>query len=182
MKTSSALLLNLHYACLMLSVCHFKLILAVGVDLGFSARPPVIGRNFSAQPKQNFLEEIFLQVRFYRYKNAPTTYETTTLDRRRKFISLIVLLCSFIEELRLKTAKKKSLILQCDFQTKFYQMEEYAREPCPYRIVDDCGGAFAMGCIGGGVFQAIKGFRNAPSGLSRRFVSKFSQCDAIARP
>lgn len=49
-------------------------------------------------------------------------------------------------------------------------MEEYAREPCPYRIVDDCGGAFAMGCIGGGVFQAIKGFRNAPSGLSRRFV------------
>lgn len=52
-------------------------------------------------------------------------------------------------------------------------MEEYAREPCPYRIVDDCGGAFAMGCIGGGVFQAIKGFRNAPSGLSRRFVCFF---------
>lgn len=52
-------------------------------------------------------------------------------------------------------------------------MEEYTREPCPYRIVDDCGGAFAMGCIGGGVFQAIKGFRNAPSGLSRRLVSFF---------
>lgn len=49
-------------------------------------------------------------------------------------------------------------------------MEEYAREPCPYRIVDDCGGAFAMGCIGGGVFQAIKGFRNAPSGFNRRMV------------
>ncbi|XP_041632367.1 mitochondrial import inner membrane translocase subunit Tim17-A [Drosophila kikkawai] len=49
-------------------------------------------------------------------------------------------------------------------------MEEYAREPCPYRIVDDCGGAFAMGCIGGGVFQAIKGFRNAPSGISRRLI------------
>lgn len=59
-------------------------------------------------------------------------------------------------------------------------MEEYAREPCPYRIVDDCGGAFAMGCIGGGVFQAIKGFRNAPSGLQRRFVSNFARCDAIA--
>ncbi|KAF8793123.1 Mitochondrial import inner membrane like protein [Argiope bruennichi] len=27
-------------------------------------------------------------------------------------------------------------------------MEEYAREPCPWRIVDDCGGAFTMGCIG----------------------------------
>lgn len=63
-------------------------------------------------------------------------------------------------------------------------MEEYAREPCPYRIVDDCGGAFAMGCIGGGVFQAIKGFRNAPSGLSRRFVSKIYSvwCNQWAKP
>ncbi|XP_033980026.1 mitochondrial import inner membrane translocase subunit Tim17-B isoform X1 [Trematomus bernacchii] len=42
-------------------------------------------------------------------------------------------------------------------------MEEYAREPCPWRVVDDCGGAFTMGTIGGGVFQAIKGFRNAPA-------------------
>lgn len=54
-------------------------------------------------------------------------------------------------------------------------MEEYAREPCPYRIVDDCGGAFAMGCIGGGLFQAIKGFRNAPSGFNRRLVSTSKQ-------
>lgn len=43
-------------------------------------------------------------------------------------------------------------------------MEEYAREPCPWRIVDDCGGAFAMGAIGGTVFHSIKGFRNAPTG------------------
>lgn len=49
-------------------------------------------------------------------------------------------------------------------------MEEYSREPCPYRIVDDCGGAFAMGCIGGGVFQGLKGFRNAPQGIGRRFA------------
>jgi len=48
-------------------------------------------------------------------------------------------------------------------------MEEYAREPCPWRIVDDCGGAFAMGAIGGSLFQAIKGFRNAPAGMSHRF-------------
>lgn len=47
-------------------------------------------------------------------------------------------------------------------------MEEYAREPCPWRIVDDCGGAFTMGVIGGGVFQALKGFRNAPAGLRHR--------------
>uniref|UniRef100_A0A8W7JGG6 Mitochondrial import inner membrane translocase subunit TIM17 n=1 Tax=Anopheles albimanus TaxID=7167 RepID=A0A8W7JGG6_ANOAL len=53
-------------------------------------------------------------------------------------------------------------------------MEEYAREPCPYRIVDDCGGAFAMGCIGGGVFQAIKGFRNAPSGFNRRLLGSLA--------
>ncbi|EDW77347.1 uncharacterized protein Dwil_GK18250 [Drosophila willistoni] len=49
-------------------------------------------------------------------------------------------------------------------------MEEYSREPCPFRIVDDCGGAFAMGCIGGGIFQALKGFRNAPQGMKRRMI------------
>ncbi|XP_017471641.1 PREDICTED: probable mitochondrial import inner membrane translocase subunit Tim17 1 [Rhagoletis zephyria] len=53
-------------------------------------------------------------------------------------------------------------------------MEEYAREPCPFRIIDDCGGAFAMGCIGGGIFQAIKGFRNAPSGLNKRLVGSLA--------
>uniref|UniRef100_A0A8C5MRG1 Translocase of inner mitochondrial membrane 17B n=1 Tax=Leptobrachium leishanense TaxID=445787 RepID=A0A8C5MRG1_9ANUR len=44
-----------------------------------------------------------------------------------------------------------------------------AQEPeGPWRIVDDCGGAFTMGLIGGGVFQAIKGFRNAPMGINYR--------------
>ncbi|XP_039630933.1 mitochondrial import inner membrane translocase subunit Tim17-B isoform X1 [Polypterus senegalus] len=47
-------------------------------------------------------------------------------------------------------------------------MEEYAREPCPWRIVDDCGGAFTMGAIGGGIFQSVKGFRNAPIGFRHR--------------
>ena len=32
----------------------------------------------------------------------------------------------------------------------------------PYRIVDDCGGAFAMGAIGGGIFSFVKGWRNSP--------------------
>lgn len=50
-------------------------------------------------------------------------------------------------------------------------MEEYAREPCPWRIVDDCGGAFTMGLIGGTIFQSIKGFRNAPSGWAQRYRS-----------
>ncbi|CAM9357500.1 mitochondrial import inner membrane translocase subunit Tim17-B-like [Lethenteron reissneri] len=53
-------------------------------------------------------------------------------------------------------------------------MEEYAREPCPWRIVDDCGGAFTMGAIGGGIFQSIKGFRNAPVGVGHRFHSSIS--------
>ncbi|XP_014240593.1 mitochondrial import inner membrane translocase subunit Tim17-B-like [Cimex lectularius] len=53
-------------------------------------------------------------------------------------------------------------------------MEEYVREPCPWRIVDDCGGAFTMGAIGGAVFQSIKGFRNAPSGLNRRLVGSMA--------
>lgn len=53
-------------------------------------------------------------------------------------------------------------------------MEEYAREPCPWRIVDDCGGAFTMGAIGGAVFQSIKGFRNAPSGMNRRLIGSLA--------
>lgn len=59
-------------------------------------------------------------------------------------------------------------------------MEEYTREPCPFRIIDDCGGAFSMGCIGGAIFQSIKGFRNAPSGFNRRLVShSFKQRNPI---
>ena len=41
---------------------------------------------------------------------------------------------------------------------------ESGREPCPYRIIDDVGGAFAMGCIGGGIWHTIKGARNSPRG------------------
>ncbi|KAI0990570.1 hypothetical protein GJ496_008760 [Pomphorhynchus laevis] len=45
------------------------------------------------------------------------------------------------------------------------------REPCPWRIVDDCGGAFAVGAIGGSIFHGIKGFRQAPSGVFNRWTS-----------
>jgi import inner membrane translocase subunit TIM17 len=38
------------------------------------------------------------------------------------------------------------------------------REPCPWRIIDDIGGAFCMGCIGGGLWHVIKGARMAPVG------------------
>jgi len=38
------------------------------------------------------------------------------------------------------------------------------REPCPWRIVDDIGGAFSMGALGGGMFHVIKGAWTAPKG------------------
>ncbi|KAM3172807.1 Mitochondrial import inner membrane translocase subunit Tim17-A [Hymenolepis weldensis] len=54
-------------------------------------------------------------------------------------------------------------------------MEEYAREPCPFRIVSDCGAAFAMGTIGGGIIHAYKGYRNAPTGKFRKLSSALAQ-------
>ncbi len=38
----------------------------------------------------------------------------------------------------------------------------------PWRIIDDSGGAFTMGLIGGSLFNVINGARHAPSGFSRR--------------
>lgn len=37
------------------------------------------------------------------------------------------------------------------------------REPCPWRIIDDIGGAFSMGAVAGGGFNLIRGAWNAPS-------------------
>ncbi|XP_053377779.1 mitochondrial import inner membrane translocase subunit Tim17-B-like [Mercenaria mercenaria] len=59
-------------------------------------------------------------------------------------------------------------------------MEEYARDPCPWRIVDDCGGAFSMGLLGGSVFHGISGFRNAPSGNYRRLYGSITNIKAKA--
>ncbi|XP_017000353.2 probable mitochondrial import inner membrane translocase subunit Tim17 3 [Drosophila takahashii] len=50
---------------------------------------------------------------------------------------------------------------------------EYNRQPCPIRIVEDCGCAFMMGTIGGSLFEFLKGFRNAPSGLRRGLYGGF---------
>eukprot|EP00730_Choanoeca_flexa_P000481 TRINITY_DN10214_c0_g2_i2.p2 TRINITY_DN10214_c0_g2~~TRINITY_DN10214_c0_g2_i2.p2 ORF type:complete len:174 (+),score=20.29 TRINITY_DN10214_c0_g2_i2:75-596(+) len=46
--------------------------------------------------------------------------------------------------------------------------QSFQREPCPWRILDDCGGAFAMGSIGGAVWHGVKGYSNGPSGLKYR--------------
>ena len=40
----------------------------------------------------------------------------------------------------------------------------HERDPCPHRILDDVGGAFAMGAIGGGVWNSVTGARNSPRG------------------
>lgn len=40
-----------------------------------------------------------------------------------------------------------------------------AREPCPWRILEDAGGAFAMGAVGGSFFHAYKGYKSSPPGL-----------------
>ncbi|CAK7327380.1 unnamed protein product [Dovyalis caffra] len=41
---------------------------------------------------------------------------------------------------------------------------ETSREPCPDRILDDIGGAFGMGAVGGSAFHFIKGVYNSPTG------------------
>jgi len=52
------------------------------------------------------------------------------------------------------------------------------REPCPWRIIDDVGGAFCMGNIGGGLWHSIKGARMAPSGA--RLAGSLSAVQARA--
>ena len=41
---------------------------------------------------------------------------------------------------------------------------DHGREPCPHRILDDLGGAFAMGAVGGGIVHLCKGAYNSPRG------------------
>uniref|UniRef100_A0A0E0LN26 Mitochondrial import inner membrane translocase subunit TIM17 n=1 Tax=Oryza punctata TaxID=4537 RepID=A0A0E0LN26_ORYPU len=41
---------------------------------------------------------------------------------------------------------------------------ETSREPCPDRILDDVGGAFGMGAVGGSLFHFLKGTYNSPNG------------------
>ncbi|KAL1868255.1 translocase of the inner membrane [Diaporthe australafricana] len=48
---------------------------------------------------------------------------------------------------------------------------DHGRDPCPWVILNDFGGAFAMGpfhqAIGGTIWHGIKGFRNSPYGERR---------------
>ena len=51
---------------------------------------------------------------------------------------------------------------------KYGGTSRYDKEPCPWRIVSDCGGAFTMGILGGSLFSFVGGARNAPVGFNRR--------------
>ncbi|KAF5748538.1 mitochondrial import inner membrane translocase subunit TIM17-2-like [Tripterygium wilfordii] len=41
---------------------------------------------------------------------------------------------------------------------------ETSREPCPDRILDDVGGAFGMGAVGGSAYHFLIGMKNSPRG------------------
>lgn len=44
------------------------------------------------------------------------------------------------------------------------------RDPCPFRIVEDMGGAYALGLVGGTIFTVGKGSYTAPAGFRNRFM------------
>ncbi|KAH8298269.1 hypothetical protein KR018_012349 [Drosophila ironensis] len=48
---------------------------------------------------------------------------------------------------------------------------EFSRQPCPARIVEDCGCGFVAGSLGGTIFHYVKGFRNSPAGFGRGLYS-----------
>ena len=49
----------------------------------------------------------------------------------------------------------------------------YCTPLSPWRILEDCGAAFIMGCLGGGLYSFTKGYRNSPP------VSHSHQLDSL---
>ncbi|PKI83433.1 Tim17p [Malassezia vespertilionis] len=56
--------------------------------------------------------------------------------------------------------------------------QDHSRDPCPWVILNDFGGAFAMGCIGGTIWHGVKGARNSPRG--ERLMGSISSIKARA--
>ncbi|KAK3259955.1 hypothetical protein CYMTET_31069 [Cymbomonas tetramitiformis] len=44
------------------------------------------------------------------------------------------------------------------------QPPDNGRDPCPHRIIDDVGGAFGMGAVGGGLWNLVRGSMNSYKG------------------
>ncbi|KXX81522.1 Mitochondrial import inner membrane translocase subunit tim17 [Madurella mycetomatis] len=44
---------------------------------------------------------------------------------------------------------------------------DHTRDPCPWVVLNDFGGAFCMGAVGGTIWHGVKGFRNSPYGERR---------------
>ncbi|KAF7720624.1 hypothetical protein EC973_006874 [Apophysomyces ossiformis] len=42
--------------------------------------------------------------------------------------------------------------------------QDHSRDPCPWVIFNDLGGAFVMGAVGGGIWHSVKGAKNSPRG------------------
>jgi import inner membrane translocase subunit TIM17 len=58
------------------------------------------------------------------------------------------------------------------------QTVEHGREPCPDRILDDIGGAFGMGALGGGMWHTYRGLKNSPKGYKIAGALEVSWCPA----
>ena len=56
------------------------------------------------------------------------------------------------------------------------QDTDYGREPCPDRILDDIGGAFGMGALGGGLWHTYRGLKNSPKGYKLVGTLDVSSC------
>ncbi len=41
---------------------------------------------------------------------------------------------------------------------------DHAKEPCPYRILDDIAGAVSVGAVGGSTWHFIRGKKSSPQG------------------
>lgn len=52
------------------------------------------------------------------------------------------------------------------------------RDPCPWVILNDSGGAFSMGAIGGTIWHGIKGSRNSPrvSSITKDLLADLFVC------
>ena len=101
--------------------------------------------------------------------------QDTVKQHRRLWRALLCKGCC-IPTMRLRAAERSSHLptSQClswsSLKHHMYARAgvDHGREPCPYRILGDIGGAFGMGAVGGGIWHLVKGTKNSPSGARLR--------------